>query len=72
MGCTTNLTNGEFCLDITQSEEALQAYNILKDRILLERWSIKSYKENQGGYRNVKFVVHPFDARRLLHCLVLK
>ena len=46
MGCTTNLTNGEFCLDITQSEEALQAYNILKDRILLERWSIKSHKEN--------------------------
>ena len=46
VGCTTNLTNGEFCLDTIQSEEALQVYNILKDRILLKRWSIKSHKEN--------------------------
>ena len=45
-GCTTNLTNGEFCLETIQSEEALQIYNILKDRMLSGRWSIKSYKEN--------------------------
>ena len=46
-GCTTNLTNGEFCLDIILSEKAFKVYNILKDRMLLERWSIKSHKENQ-------------------------
>ena len=46
LGCTTNLTNGEFCLETIQSEEALQIYNILKDRMLSGRWSIKSYKEN--------------------------
>ena len=46
VGCTTNLTNGEFCLDTIVSEEAFKVYNILKDRMLLERWSIKSHKEN--------------------------
>ena len=50
-GCTTNLTNGEFCLATIQSEEALQAYNILKDRTLLEWWSIKPHKKTRRGIK---------------------